>query len=121
MESKRPNIFQRALAERPIVTIIVFVLFLFGLIALVKMPRQEFPNFTIRQGLIVGVYPGASASEVEEQMTKRVESFLFGFSEVKREKTYSTSKENVMIVVVELNDDVHDSDAVWTKLRHGLN
>ena len=121
MESKRPNIFQRALAERPIVTIIVFVLFLFGLIALVKMPRQEFPNFTIRQGLVVGVYPGASASEVEEQLTKRVESFLFGFSEVKREKTYSTSKENVMIVVVELNDNVHDSDAVWTKLRHGLN
>lgn len=121
MESKRSNVFQRALGEKRIVAIIVFVLFLFGLIALVKMPRQEFPNFTIRQGLVVGVYPGASASEVEEQMTKRVESFLFGFSEVKREKTYSTSKESVMIVVVELNDDVHDSDAVWTKLRHGLN
>ena len=58
MESKRSNVFQRALGEKRIVAIIVFVLFLFGLIALVKMPRQEFPNFTIRQGLVVGVYPG---------------------------------------------------------------
>lgn len=115
------NIFQSVMKYDKIVILLISVLFLFGLIALLIMPRQEFPNFTIRQGLVVGVYPGASASQVEEQLTKKVESFLFGYSEIKRAKTYSTSSENAMIIVVELNDEVSDSDAFWTKLRHGLN
>lgn len=35
----------------------VGVLVLFGVFALVKMPKQEFPTFTIRQGVVVGIYP----------------------------------------------------------------
>ncbi len=34
---------------------------------LVHIPKQEFPNITIRQGVVVGVYPGATSEEVEEQ------------------------------------------------------
>lgn len=120
MES-HSNPFLAAMTHRRIVVLLVILLFLFGLLALFHMPRQEFPDFTIRQGLVVGVYPGASSAQVEEQLTRKVERFLFGFSEVKRNKTYSISREGVMIVVVELNDNVHDSDAFWTKLRHGLN
>jgi multidrug efflux pump subunit AcrB len=38
----------------------VSMLVLFGIYALDKMPKQEFPSFTIRQGLVIGVYPGAT-------------------------------------------------------------
>jgi len=120
MESKT-NIFESVMRHRHIVVLLTLILVVFGVFSLLRMPRQEFPNFTIRQGLVVGIMPGATSAEVEEQLTKKVESFLFGFSEVKREKTSSFSKENVMIVLVELRDEVHDSDAFWAKLRHGLN
>jgi len=104
-----------------IVFILVGVFVLFGIYALFYMPRNEFPNFTIRQGLVVGIYPGATSEEVEEQLTKEVENYIFGFKEVKKAKTYSESKEGMMIIYVELNDNVNNSDEFWSKLKHGLN
>jgi multidrug efflux pump len=100
--------------------ILVSVFIIFGVYALLNMPRNEFPNFTIRQGLVVGVYPGATSAEVEEQLTKQVENYIFGFKEVKKAKTYSESKEGQMIIYVELNDNVKNSDEFWSKLKHGL-
>lgn len=100
--------------------ILVSVFIIFGVYALLNMPRNEFPNFTIRQGLVIGVYPGATSAEVEEQLTKQVENYIFGFKEVKKAKTYSESKEGQMIIYVELNDNVKNSDEFWSKLKHGL-
>ena len=41
------------------------------------MPKQEFPGYTIRQGIIVGIYPGATSEEVEKQLAELLEEFLF--------------------------------------------
>ena len=60
----------------------------FGVVSFLTMPRQEFPDFTVRQGLVVAVMPGASAKEVEEQVARPVEDFLFSFNEVNKKKTY---------------------------------
>lgn len=40
------------------------------------MPKQEFPVFTVRQGVVIAVYPGATSDEVEEQVTKPLEDFI---------------------------------------------
>ena len=121
MEKKKMSIFESVMKHPQIAFLLTFILMVFGVYALIKMPRQEFPEFTIRQGLVIGVYPGANSSEVEEQLTKKVENFIFGFEEVNKAKTYSISKEGVMIMFVELNDNVHNSDKFWSKLKHGLN
>ncbi|SER24830.1 efflux RND transporter permease subunit [Neolewinella agarilytica] len=115
------NIVELAMKHKQIAIIITAVLFAFGIFSLMVMPRNEFPEFTIRQGLVVGVYPGATSEEVEEQLTKTVEEFLYGFKEVNREKTYSISKEGTMIVFVEVNNNVKDPDAFWDKIKFGLN
>ena len=121
MKKKKIGYIGWAMRYHNIVTILVSVFVLFGVYALINMPRNEFPNFTIRQGLVIGVYPGASSQEVEEQLTKKVENYIFGFKEVKKAKTYSESKEGMMVVYVELNDNVKNSDEFWSKLKHGLN
>ena len=100
--------------------LIVGCLFVFGIYALARIPKQEFPEYTIRQGVIVGVYPGATAEEVEEQLAKPLEQFLMTYKEVKRAKTTSTSQNGMCYVMVELNDDVNDKDEVWSKVKHGL-
>lgn len=107
--------------HKQIAIIITSALVVFGIISLAIMPRNEFPEFTIRQGLIIGVYPGATSAQVEEQLATKVESFLFGFEEVNREKTYSISKEGTLIVFVEVNNNVKDPDAFWDKVKFGLN
>lgn len=120
MERKSVNIIELAMKHKQIAIIITTILVAFGVFSLVVMPRNEFPEFTIRQGLIVGAYPGATSEQVEEQLTTKVESFLYGFEEVNREKTYSISKEGMMIVFVEVNTNVKDPDAFWDKIKFGL-
>ena len=104
-----------------ILFILTAILILVGVVALVQMPRDEFPEFKIRQGLIIGIFPGASSHQVEEQLTTKVENYLFQYKSVDRSKTYSVSKENVMVVYVEVYEKEKDPDAFWVKLRHGLN
>lgn len=109
-----------AMKYNKIILLIVIMLSLFGIYALNVMPKQEFPVFTIRQGVVVGVYPGATSAEVEEQLAKPLENFLFTYKEVKKSKTYSHSKDGIVYVYVELNDDVNNKDEVWSKIKHGL-
>ena len=120
MGRKYRGLIEGAMRNRNIVIIITAVFMLIGVVALKKMPRNEFPQFTIRQGVIVGVYPGATSAEVEAQLTRVVENYIFGYQEVRKEKTYSQSKEGIMYIFVELNDNVKNADQFWSKLKHGL-
>ncbi|MCT4636543.1 MAG: efflux RND transporter permease subunit [Bacteroidales bacterium] len=117
---RKINIIEGAMKHSQIILSFIIVMMGIGAIALVQMPRNEFPDFTIRQGVIVGLVPGATSQEVEEQVTTVVENYIFGYKEVNKLKTYSNSSEGQMIIFVELNENVKDADKFWSKLRHGL-
>ncbi|MCK9423469.1 MAG: efflux RND transporter permease subunit [Bacteroidales bacterium] len=121
MSYKKTDIIGAAMRNRNIIIIITAVFIIIGIVALIKMPRNEFPQFTIRQGVVVGVYPGATSAEVEAQLTRVVENYIFSYQEVRKTKTYSQSKEGIMYIFVELNDNVKNADQFWSKLKHGLN
>lgn len=114
---------ERAMSEWRIVVTLIIVLVAIGVRALLTMPRQEFPEFTIRQGLVIGVMPGASSAEVEERLAKPVEEYLFTYGEVNKAKTHSESTQGILVVHVELREEIKGADApaFWTKVRHGLN
>ena len=106
----------------PAVTLTLAVMiFLAGGFSLLKMPRREDPKITIRAGLVMARYPGATAEQVEAQVTRKIEERLFRFAEVKKRRTFSTSRDGVVIIQVELEDWVTDTDKFWTKLRDDLN
>lgn len=120
---KRPGIFERAMIEWRVVAAFTAVLLAIGVHSFFTMPRQEFPTFTIRQGLVVGVMPGATSAEVEDRLARPVEEFLFGYQQVDKEKTYSVSRDGQLVVYVELLPEIDKVKAAdfWAKLRHGLN
>lgn len=118
--SKKISFVESAMKNRQIVFLSVVILVILGFFALKKMPRQEFPTVTIRQGLVIGAYPGATSNQIDEQLTTEVERYLFSFKEINKKKTYSYSKNGLMIIFVELNDKVKDADEFWSKLKHGL-
>ena len=101
--------------------LIVGILFVLGIFGMWDMPKDEFPQATIRQGVVVAVYPGATSEEVEQQVARPLERYLFTYKEVKRNKTTTQSQNGMCIVMVELNDDVNNKDEVWSKIKHGLN
>jgi multidrug efflux pump subunit AcrB/outer membrane protein TolC len=102
----------------PQVTIALTVMLVVcGAYALLRMPRREDPKIHVRTGIVAAFYPGASATEVENQVTQKVEQRLFRMEGVRREKTYSTSMNGTMFVNVELEDGLQDTEKFWSKLR----
>ncbi len=117
---KKINWMAWPLVHYPISLLVVAILFGIGIRGMYVMPKDEFPPFTIRQGVVIAVYPGATSEEVEQQVTRPLERFLFTYPEVKRAKTTSTSQNGMAMVLVHLNDDVNNKDEVWSKIKHGL-
>ena len=109
------------LEHYPITLLIIGIFFVLGIFGMYDMPKDEFPHAIIRQGVVVAVYPGATTEEVELQVARPLERYLFTYGEVNRVKTTTTSQNGMCIVMVRLNDDVNNKDEVWSKIKHGLN
>jgi multidrug efflux pump subunit AcrB len=118
--NKNNKIIEWVMQNRQIIILLVAVLFAGGIYSLVEMPKQEMPEYTIRKGLVVGVYPGASSAQVEEQLTKPLERYLFTFPEVNRKVTTSRSEDGMAYIFVDLADDVKENSVVWSKIKHGI-
>ena len=115
------NPIRAALRNRPVVFVLTAFAVLLGIHALLTMPRREDPRITIRTGLVLAQYPGATAQQVEEQVTRKIEERLFRHAEVRKRKTFSTSRDGAVVVNVELEDWVTDPDRFWAMLRHDMN
>ncbi|MCC7339473.1 MAG: efflux RND transporter permease subunit [Bryobacterales bacterium] len=112
----------RASLRYPVVTYTLVLMAMgVGLYALFTMPRREDPKITIRTGIVAAFYPGATAEQVESQVTAKIEEHLFRVPEVRKAKTFSTSRTGAVVVNVELEDNVRAPDVVWSKLRQDLN
>ena len=118
---KQMNWLKWPLEHYSITLLIVAILFGMGIYGMYVMPKDEFPHATIRQGVVVAVYPGATSEEVEQQVARPLERYLFTYGEVNRIKTTTTSQNGMCIVMVKLNDEVNNKDEVWSKIKHGLN
>ena len=121
MQTKMQKWLAWPLEHYPISLLIIGILFVLGIKGMYEMPKDEFPQVTIRQGVVAAIYPGATSEEVEQQVARPLERYLFTFGEVNRVKTTTTSQNSMCIVMVELNDDVNNKEEVWSKIKHGLN
>lgn len=108
------------LRYRRLVILIVAVLVAFGIYALKEMDKNEFPSFTIREGLLVAVCPGYDATQVEKEVLKGLEDYVFSYKEVDKKSTRSRCTSGMAIIFVELDDNIQDTDAFWNKFQQGI-
>ena len=111
------DIVRGSIRHKKAVYFVVAVLIAFGITGLVKMNKDEFPSFELKNGLIVGVYPGADAAEVEARLTKPLEEVLFSFSEISRENTTSYSKNGICYIYTDLTTPAATKNEVWSKIK----
>lgn len=104
----------------PILALTLVAVVALGIYALPNLNKNEFPDVTVRQGVVAVVYPGATASEVEEQVTGKVEDYLFTFNEVDKTKTYSYSEDGMLYVFVTMVHGDEDAKVTWSRIREGL-
>ncbi|MBQ1649636.1 MAG: efflux RND transporter permease subunit, partial [Prevotella sp.] len=119
-KKKKMSMQEWCMHYRQIIILLVSCLVALGIFGLANINKNEFPDFTIRQGIVVAVYPGVTSQEMEEQVTKPLEKYIFTYREVKKEKTVSYSRDGVCIIQVELNDDLTNKDEFWSKFKHGV-
>lgn len=117
---KKRTMVEWAMHYRQIIILTTCCLIAFGIYSLPNMRKNEFPDFTIRQGIVVAVAPGNTSEEMVEQVTKPLEDYIFSYKEVKKEKTISKSRDGIVYIQVELNDDLNNKDEFWSKFKHGI-
>lgn len=120
MSNKNSRAISAALRYRRIVIRAVTCLVLFGIYGLWQMNKNEFPTFTIRQAVIIAVAPGDTPEEIEQQVVKPLEDYIFTYKEVNKAKTHSTSSNGMAIIQVQLNDEINNKDEFWSKFKHGV-
>lgn len=117
---KKMSIPEWAMHYSSIIIMLTCFLVGFGIYGLDKMNKNEFPKYTIREAVIVGMFPGATSEEVEQQVTKPVEDFVFQHPEVKKNATTSITQDGMSVITVALTEDVKDPRTFWNKMKHEL-
>jgi hydrophobe/amphiphile efflux-1 (HAE1) family protein len=98
--------------KRPVFTAMIFIaVLLFGIVSLKMLPTDVLPDIELPTLTVITVYPGASAKEVEQQVTKKLEETLSGSENLK--KITSKSKENVSFITLQYtwSSDLNEASA----------
>ncbi len=109
-----------AIHHRTVVLFGVMLIVCGGIFSYFSMGRLEDPEFSIKTAVVVTVYPGASAEEVETQVTDIVERSIQRVSGLKRIR--SISYPGISVVFVDIKSSVKSKllPAVWQNLRNKL-
>ncbi len=105
------------LNNRKLVSFFVAILVLGGIISYYIMPKLEDPAIKVKQAMVVTTYPGASAHEVELEVTDRLEKAIREMSGI--DNVQSQSMNDLSLITVELETTVKDEDVeqYWDILR----
>jgi len=105
------------LNNRKLVSFFVAILVVGGVISYYIMPKLEDPAIKVKQAMVVTTYPGASAHEVELEVTDKLEKAIREMSGI--DNVQSQSMNDLSLITVELKTTVKDEDVEqhWDILR----
>ena len=90
----------RTAVRKPVTTVLIFVAFIvFGIYSLINTSIAQLPDFDANVVMVMSSYPGASASDVENNLTKLLENSLNGVENLK--DMTSRSRENISIIILQ--------------------
>ena len=111
------SIYRKAV-NNPVTTALIFIaLAIFGVFSLINISLDRFPKFDANVIMVMSSYPGASAEDIETNLTKILENSLNGVSDLKN--ISSTSKENISLITLEFVEGV-DIDVATNDVRDKL-
>lgn len=104
--------------KRPIMTTLCFVaVIILGLFSLIKLPIDLFPDIETNTIMVITMYPGASAEDIEQNVTKPLENTLNSVEHLKH--ITSDSRENTSVITLEFEFG-YDIDVLTNDVRDKL-
>lgn len=92
-----------------VVILLILVLSGWGIYSFMKLPRESNPEIKIPIAVVFTAYPGASPSDVEEFVTKKIEPELSGLKGLKKITSNSSNSVSSIQVEFNANEDIDDS------------
>ena len=93
----------------------------YGLIVYDKIGKLQDPEFTIKDALIITNYPGASAVEVEKEVSNRLEESIQTLPYVKKIVTKNSSEQSFIQVTMKDKYKEKELKQIWDELRKKIN
>ena len=103
--------------HRVVTLVLAFVTIGGGTLAFQGMSRLEDPEFTIKDALVVTPYPGATAREVEEEVSDTIELAVQKLGQLKEVESRSTRGLSTVTVSVQDKYDRDGLPQVWDEVR----
>lgn len=101
-----------------VVLLLIVLLTALGVYSFTALPRESNPEVKIPIAVVMTMYPGASPTDIEELVTKKVETGISGLKDVK--KITSNSSNSLSAVTVEFDAKAKLDDSL-RKLRDAVN
>ncbi len=116
-EKSRFNLSQWALNHQTLVLYLMLMLTISGLLAYSKLGQSEDPPFTFKVMLIRTSWPGASAAEVEQQITDKIEKKLQEVPHLGHLNSYSRPGESMIFIVIKDDTFSKEIPELWYQVR----
>ena len=116
-EKSRFNLSEWALSNQVLVLYLMIMLTVAGLLAYSKLGQSEDPPFTFKVMLVRTTWPGASAIEVEQQVTDKLEKKLQEVPHLDYTNSYSRSGESMIFIVIKDDTFSKDVPEIWYQVR----
>ena len=115
------KITQFCIENRVTTLVLTVVLVIGGIISYGSMGRLEDPEFTIKDALIITPYPGASAAEVEEEVSDVIETAVQKLKQLLEVESRSTRGLSIVTATIKDRFDKETLPQVWDELRRKVN
>jgi multidrug efflux pump subunit AcrB len=112
------SIAESLIRKRTLVWPLCIALLILGWLSYADLPRLEEPSLTVREAWVITPYPGASAAEVEEQVSAKIERAARGLDPLAFVDSYSSRGLSVVRAHVQHRYDEQVLPPIWDELRH---
>ena len=115
---KNFNLSDWALEHRSFVWYFMLAFTFAGFFSYLNLGREEDPSFTIKTMVIQAQWPGASAEEVTQQVTDRIEKKLQELDSLDRTRSITTAGKTTVFVDLLTTAKAKDVPAIWLRVRN---
>jgi multidrug efflux pump subunit AcrB len=111
------NIAEASIRNKTTTLVLTVLLLVGGVMAFQGLARLEDPEFTIKEALVITPYPGATAAQVEQEISDKIETAVQQLGQLK--EVESKSDRGLSTVTVRIKDKYRKADLpqVWDELR----
>jgi len=111
------NLSEWSLRHRAMIGYLIVVLLVGGVLAYFKLGRAEDPDFTFKVMVVRTLWPGATASEVELQVTERLEKKLQETPWVDVQRSASKAGESLIFIILKDYTPKKEVPEAWYQIR----